>query len=196
MVRPSGLRTLGTNLRTKCAVCARDRSKWADHHEDALRPCRSDHSRSDFPWRQFTVAAVFTRAPWVRTPEQVVESLFRIQRQTLADGQTPPRPENKRVWASLLKGKTAVIDEVAQEMQRRDPEGIKTRVALSDGERALQILVEGTLGVTLIPDLLHVLEKLWKAGYVFHPEGAWKRNSGFWTAPCASCSATSVRSSK
>jgi hypothetical protein len=24
-----------------------------------------------------TVAAVFTRAPWVRTPEQVVESLFR-----------------------------------------------------------------------------------------------------------------------
>jgi hypothetical protein len=30
------------------------------------------------------------------------------------------------------------------EMQRRDPEGIKTRVALTDGERALQILVEGT----------------------------------------------------
>jgi hypothetical protein len=122
--------------------------------------------------RMATVAAVFTRAPWVRTPEQVVESLFRIQRQTLADGQTPSRPENKRVWASLLKGKTAVIDEVAQEMQRRDPKGIKTRVALSDGERALQILVEGTLGVTLILDLLHVLEKLWKAAYVFHPEGS------------------------
>jgi hypothetical protein len=28
--------------------------------------------------RMATVAAVFTRAPWVRTPEQVVESLFRI----------------------------------------------------------------------------------------------------------------------
>lgn len=121
--------------------------------------------------RMATVAAVFTRAPWVRTPEQVVESLFRIQRQTPIDGQTPPRPENKRVWASLLKGKTAVIEEVAQEMQRRDPEGIKTRVALTDGERALQILVEGTLGVTLILDLLHVLEKLWKAAYVFHAEG-------------------------
>jgi hypothetical protein len=122
--------------------------------------------------RMATVAAVFTRAPWVRTPEQVVESLFRLRRQTSADGQTPPRPENKRVWASLLKGKTAVIQEVAQEMQRRDPECLKTRVALTDGERALQILVEGTLGVTLILDLLHVLEKLWKAAYVFHAEGS------------------------
>lgn len=112
--------------------------------------------------RMATVAAVFTRAPWVRTPEQVVESLFRIQRQTPIDGHTPPRPENKRVWASLFKGKTAVIEEVAQEMQRRDPEGIKTRVALTDGE----------LGVTLILDLLHVLEKLWKAAYVFHAAGS------------------------
>ena len=122
--------------------------------------------------RMATVAAVFTRAPWVRTPEQVVESLFRIERQTPAAGQTPPRPENKRVWASLLKGKTAVIEEVAEEMQRRDPQGIKTRVAVTDGERALQIRVEGTLGVTLILDLLHVLEKLWKAAYVFHSEGS------------------------
>lgn len=121
--------------------------------------------------RMATVAAVFTRAPWVRTPEQVVESLFRIERQTPA-GQTPPRPENKRVWASLLKGKTAVIEEVAQEMQRRDPQGVKTRVAVTDGERALQILVEETLSVTLILDLLHVLEKLWKAAYVFHAEGS------------------------
>ena len=99
--------------------------------------------------RVATVAAVFTRAPWVRTPEQLVESLFRIRRQTSADGQTPPRPENKRVWASLLKGKTAVIEEVAQEMQRRDPQGSKTRLALSDGERALQRLVEQTLGASL-----------------------------------------------
>src|SRR5271169_4375105 len=30
--------------------------------------------------RMATVAAVFTRAPWVRTPEQVIESLFRISR--------------------------------------------------------------------------------------------------------------------
>jgi len=122
--------------------------------------------------RMATVAAVFTRAPWVRTPQQVVESLFRISRPTPEDAPAPPRPENKRVWASLLKGKTAVIQEVAEEMERRDPSVSKTRVALTDGERALQIRVDGKLKVTLILDLMHALEKLWKAAYVFHAEGS------------------------
>ena len=122
--------------------------------------------------RMATVAAVFTRAPWVRTPQQVVESLFRISSPTPDDAPTPPRPENKRVWASLLKGKTAVIQEVAEEMERRDPSTSKTRVALTDGERALQIRVDGNLNVTLILDLMHVLEKLWRAAYVFHAEGS------------------------
>jgi hypothetical protein len=122
--------------------------------------------------RMATVAAVFTRAPWVRTPQQVAESLFSIARRTSDDAPPPPRPENKRVWASLLKGKTAVIQEVAEEMERRDPSASKTRIALTDGERALQIRVDRKLKVTLILDLMHVVEKLWKAAYVFHPEGS------------------------
>ena len=122
--------------------------------------------------RMATVAAVFTRAPWVRTPQQVVESLFRISRPTPEEALPPPRPENKRVWASLLKGKTAVIKEVAEEMERRDPSASKTRVALTDGERALQIRVDRKLKVTLILDLMHALEKLWKGAYVFHAEAS------------------------
>jgi hypothetical protein len=122
--------------------------------------------------RMATVAAVFTRAPWVRTPQQVVESLFHLSRPASKDAPAPPRPENKRVWASLLKGKNALIQEVAEEMERRDPSASKTRVALTDGERALQIRVEGQLKVTLILDLMHALEKLWKAAYVFHAEAS------------------------
>jgi hypothetical protein len=122
--------------------------------------------------RMATVATVFTRAPWVRTPQQVVESLFSIARRTSDDPLPPPRPENKRVWASLLKGKTAVVQEIAEEMERRDPSASRTRVALTDGERALQIRVDGNLNVTLILDLMHALEKLWKAAYVFHCEGS------------------------
>src|SRR5450759_697123 len=122
--------------------------------------------------RMATVAAVFTRAPWVRTPQQVVESLFRISRPTPGDAPAPPRPENKRVWASLLKGKDAVIQEVAEEMERRDPSASKTRLAVTDGERALPIRVDRKLKVTLILDLMHALEKLWKAAYVFHTEGS------------------------
>lgn len=122
--------------------------------------------------RMATVATVFTRMPWVRTPQQVIESLFPTSRPVSGDAPPPPRPENKRVWASLLKGKTAVIKEVAEEMDRRDPSLSLTRVALTDGERALQIRVEQKLNVTLILDLMHVLEKLWKAAYVFHKEGS------------------------
>ncbi len=120
--------------------------------------------------RMATVATVFTRAPWVRTPQQVIEGLFPNPRP--APVPSPPRPENKRVWASLLKGKTAVIEEVAAEMDRRDPARSATRLALTDGERALQIRVDQKLQVTLILDLMHVLEKLWKAAYVFHAEGS------------------------
>jgi hypothetical protein len=122
--------------------------------------------------RMATVATGFTRAPWVRTPQQVLESLFPTSRRTSRDKSIPPRPENKRVWASLLKGKTVVIREVAEEMDRRDRSRSLTRVALTDGERALQIRVKLKLNVTLILDLMHVLEKLWKAAYVLHAEGS------------------------
>lgn len=119
-----------------------------------------------------TVATVFTRAAWVRTPQQVVESLFGPARSPRAGENPPPRPEHKRVWASLTKGKAAVIGEVAAEVLRRDPHVDKKHVALTDGERALQILVNQKLQVILILDLLHVMEKLWKAAYVFHAEGS------------------------
>lgn len=123
--------------------------------------------------RMATVAAVFTRQPWIRTPAQVIESLFRsCSKEESALLPTPPRPENKPVWASLTKGKAAVIDEVIAEMQRRDPTGSKTRLALTDGEPALQTLVDRKLGVTLILDFIHALEKLWKAAFVFHREGS------------------------
>lgn len=122
--------------------------------------------------RMATVAVVFTRSGCVRTPEQIIENLFPSSRRTPADTHPAPRPENKRVWASLLKGKTVVIAEVAEEMDRRDPSGSMIRLALTDGERALQIRIDKALKVTLILDLIHVLEKLWKAAYVFHPEGS------------------------
>jgi hypothetical protein len=91
----------------------------------------------------------------------------------------PPRPENKRVWASLLKGKNGGIQEVAEEMDRHDPLRSLTRLALTDGECALQIRVARKLNFTLILDLMCVLEKLWKAAYVFLPRAAW--------APIAGC---------
>jgi len=123
-----------------------------------------------------TVATVFTTLPRVRTPEEVVESLFspELKRPEEENGSPRSKPENKRVWASLKESKETVIEEMAREMRRRDPDEKKKHVVVTDGERALQIRVTKQLGqlVLLILDFLHVLEKLWKAAYVFHAEGS------------------------
>jgi hypothetical protein len=75
-----------------------------------------------------TVAAVFTREPWIRTPEQVVASLFRIDTNTGANPSPPPRPEHKRVWASLLKGQ--VIKGLRQTVTKRKLFGAKRKTLL------------------------------------------------------------------
>jgi len=122
--------------------------------------------------RRATVGAVFTQKPNIRTPETVVESL-------LAESSNPhpakryPRPEPKRVWASLLWSKDAFIAPVQAEMRRRDPKHPKTWIVVTDGERALQRKVAATFQrIELVLDRLPVLEKLWAVSYAFHPEGS------------------------
>lgn len=148
--------------------------------EPAARGRRKKGEKSNKK-RMATVAAVFTLEPRVRTPEEVVESLFRPalsvvpKRATKEEAERKKRlrPQNKRVWASLTKGKDKVILEVADEMDRRDPKKDKKRVAVVDGERALQKRVLKWMpGVLLVLDLLHVLERLWKVAHVFHAEGS------------------------
>jgi len=125
--------------------------------------------------RMATVATVRTCEPRVRTPEAVVASLF--------DGEATPLPlrvrreEYQRVWGSLTGGKGVVIREIAEEIRRCDPAGTKRRVALCDGERALQegltaILPEAVGEVVVILDFIHALEKLWLAAYGFYAEGS------------------------
>jgi len=117
-----------------------------------------------------TVAAVYTQQPRIRTPEEVVESLFEGKR---SEDKPRRRPEHKRVWASLQKSKEELIAEVAAEMRARDPEGLKTHAAVTDGERALQNRVKRLLaGAILILDLLHVLEHLWDAAHALYGEGS------------------------
>jgi hypothetical protein len=143
--------------------------------EETLRKLRLGKGEKRNKKRMATVATVRTHEPWVRTPEDVVASLF--------DDVPAPRPlrirrqEHKRVWASLTRSKDAVIAEVAAEMKHCDPEGTKVHVAVTDGERALQQRVEPAIravlgSVILILDFMHVLEKIWKAAHCFYAEGS------------------------
>ncbi|HUT37375.1 MAG TPA: ISKra4 family transposase [Planctomycetota bacterium] len=121
------------------------------------------HSRK----KEAVVAAVYTIAAQPRTAEDVVREV--------RDKQPPaqrPKPQNKRLRAPL-NGKEDAFAWVQQEVARRDPEGRKRRVCLTDAGTGLQRLALAMLGgFTLILDLFHALEYLWKAAHVFHPEGS------------------------
>ncbi|HYN63762.1 MAG TPA: ISKra4 family transposase, partial [Candidatus Limnocylindrales bacterium] len=140
--------------------------------QPAAKPVRFTKGQKRNKKRMATVAAVFSQPPDIRTPEAVVDSLFGAPdpdaRRTRAR-----RAHAKRVWASLLATKDTFIADVNAEMSRRDPDRTHTWVIVTDGERALQHRVIRTFtDVTLVLDLLHVLEKLWTAAYVFHPEAS------------------------
>lgn len=123
--------------------------------------------------RMATVAAVYTVAPFVRTPHEVVGTLAPRH----GSPRRRPRPEAKRVWASLKKEPTDVIGEAFEEASRRDPQRRRTWVALVDGNaHQLDLLHRARrrhqVELTIVLDLIHVLEYLWKAAHVFCPEGS------------------------
>ena len=124
--------------------------------------------------RMATIGAVHTVERFPRTPEEIVENLIPSDEEGLSSVPRPrPKPENKRVWGSLRQSKDEFFCEIKSETELRDPDNTKEKVALVDGERALQKRVQKWLpGFVLIVDLIHILENLWKAAYCFHPEGS------------------------
>jgi hypothetical protein len=140
------------------------------------RPRRDQKGPKPGEKKMATVAAVYTIAPYLRSPQEIVRE---VRRELSAEPAAAPRPhpEHKRVWASLKKDKDTMFDEMAAEMHKRDPRRQKTWAFLCDGEAALQKRAQavlGAIGATLyvILDLFHVLEYLWKAASAFHPLGS------------------------
>jgi hypothetical protein len=139
--------------------------------ERALRVVRRGKDEKANKKRMATVAAVHSQPPILRTPSEVIDSLFATN--PAAERPKRAKPTHKRVWASLTSTKDVFITDVKTEMTRRDPEHQRTWVIVTDGERALQHRVISTFtDVTLILDLLHALDKLWKVAHALHPEGS------------------------
>lgn len=129
--------------------------------------------------RMATVAAVYTVAPFARTPEEVAGTLAPVHRAVRAKR---PRPEAKRVWASLEKEPEKVIEDAFQEALQRDPQRRKRWVALVDGaEHPLRLLHRAArrhhVELTLVLDIVHVTEYLWKAATVFCPKETPERDA-------------------
>jgi hypothetical protein len=116
--------------------------------------------------KEAIATAVYTIEPYYRTPQDVVNALFK-------KGDPPPgrpAPRHKQVFASM-KGKDQAIKRLASWVARREGEHICERVALTDGAEPLQKHVLAKLpGFTLILDIIHVDEHLWKAGTAIYGE--------------------------
>jgi len=122
--------------------------------------------------RMATVATVYTIAPFMRKPEDLVSE------NNSARVEPPrPRPEKKRVWASLEKTPEEVIEKAFEEASCRDPAHQKHWVALVDGNKhQIRILrrmaKDKELDLTIIVDIIHVIEYLWGAGRAFYPKAS------------------------
>jgi hypothetical protein len=122
--------------------------------------------------RRATVAAVYSVAPFLRTPEDILADLRPVR------SMSKPRPKahNKRVWASIEKEQEEVIATMFEEAERQDPLHRRQWVVLVDGDRYQIADIENEAArrgveVTIVLDLIHVLEYLWKAAWCFFDKG-------------------------
>jgi hypothetical protein len=98
----------------------------------------------------------------------------------LASGEekTTPAPQAKGKWltASIANDAASVVADIFAEAERRDPEHQRTWVALVDGnnhqiDRIKAEAKARKVKVTIVIDLIHVLEYLWSAVWCFYEEG-------------------------
>ena len=142
--------------------------------------------------RMASVAAVYTIAPFVRTPEEIFPPAG-----TPAPAPARPAPEHKRVWASLAKPPEAVIAELFDEAQHRDPRQLKLWVALVDGnETQIELLTKlcaaRHVAMPIVLDFIHVAEYVWEASRAFAADHQ-ARDAWVLPRPCATfCGARRV----
>ena len=86
-----------------------------------------------------------------------------------------PKPVNKWVTASVVDDAAEVIADIFAEAERRDPNRRRTWVALVDGnnhqiDRIHAEAAARGVSITVLIDLIHVLEYVWGAAWCFFPE--------------------------
>ena len=116
--------------------------------------------------KESIVTAIYSIEPNLRTPEEVVASIFHKDERPKDQKQTPDPvgPQHKQLWATLA-GKDTALQRLAGQVTRREGTHILHRLALTDGAEALQKRVLLYLpDFTLILDFIHANEYLWKVG--------------------------------
>lgn len=123
--------------------------------------------------RMAQVAAVYDIEPHRRTAAEIVQWPSAAEATPEPRPKRPrPRPQNKRVWASVEESVDVVMGQLFAEALDRDPEQRRRWVMLVDGHEDQLRTITGWMKetgkeLTIILDLVHVLEYLWKAAFCF-----------------------------
>jgi hypothetical protein len=130
------------------------------------------------------VGAVYSIDRHERTPEAIVEALFRYNPKESGEESSPrPKPQHKHVRASLIRDEADTmqpsIDDIfgwmTQESQLRNPLKEKDTILLMDGQPSLWIAGKqyaGDENITEILDLIHAAAYVWDAAHIFHPKNS------------------------
>jgi hypothetical protein len=134
--------------------------------------------------RMAELACVYDAVPVRRRPEDVISTPAQKRRKKKAQAGAPekkgrprePQARGKWLTASVTDDIPAVIAAAFGEAERRDPSHQREWVVLVDGN-ATQIEAVSAeaaacgVTVTVVIDLIHVLEYLWKAAWSFFDKG-------------------------
>lgn len=145
------------------------------HQEQRWPPKRMPPGKKRTRKRMAMVAAVYAIARHPRTTADIVRELRPLHE--VGEKQKRPRPINKRVWSSVVEDGSEVIEQAFAEAHLRDPEQQRRWVVLVDGDKKQLRAVRKTarelgIEITIVLDVIHVLEYLWEAAYCFHPPGS------------------------
>lgn len=117
--------------------------------------------------RMAQVASVYFIKRFPRNSEDIINELAHVEAQ-----KHRPRPNRKRVWASLEDDADVVIKAMFAEAHKRDPKHRREWVILVDGAkhqlRVVRSLAQKEgVNATIILDIMHVIEYLWNAARAF-----------------------------
>jgi hypothetical protein len=122
--------------------------------------------------RMAEVATVYSIDTWPRTIADVLHGAHDPKDKE----RRRPKPINKRVWASIEHEPERVIEDAFDEALRRDPDRRRRWVVLVDGnrdqlDRIKRVARSVGAKITIVLDIVHVLEYLWRAAYAFRVDG-------------------------
>ena len=173
-------------------VCSGDAKgvviRGAGSNDQSSAACSDVSGNTSDGKKMALIGAIYTVAPYVRTPEQMLNMLFPTD--STPKPPSRPKPLAKYVRASLerdvlgtmVPSYQCIFSWLADQHQQRNPSGTQPVVVLMDGQKSLwSSAQEHFSGVDYVEilDLMHALGYLWDGAELVYPGNEKGQRLGF-----------------